>query len=154
MASLEQRFWAKVDKTGGCWIWTASKDGCGYGMMRVSKTRVMRAHRVAYEWLSGPIPEGMLLDHVCHNPACVRPDHLRPVTVKANAENRISANLGNRSGIRGVRWNVRQSKWHARVGHNGHVIHVGFFDNIADAAAAVKAKRCELHTHNDMDRTA
>ncbi|WP_369010576.1 HNH endonuclease signature motif containing protein, partial [Bacillus cereus] len=44
----------------------------------------MRAHRYVYENLSGPIPEGMELDHLCRNPPCVNPDHLDPVTHEEN----------------------------------------------------------------------
>ncbi|HEV2123202.1 MAG TPA: HNH endonuclease signature motif containing protein [Chloroflexota bacterium] len=44
----------------------------------------LKAHRWAYEALVGPIPTGTELDHLCRNPACVRPDHLEPVT---HAEN-------------------------------------------------------------------
>jgi hypothetical protein len=72
---LADRFWEKVDKTGDCWIWTASVLKTGYGCIRIDK-KTVRAHRVAYELSVGPIPEGALLRHTCDNPRCVNPHHL------------------------------------------------------------------------------
>ena len=79
------RFWAKVDRSGDCWEWTAGKNVGGYGRFTLtgSDTNVA-AHRYAYEDELGPIPEGMDLDHLCRNRACVRPSHLEPVTNKVN----------------------------------------------------------------------
>lgn len=77
--TLDERFFAKVHMTSGCWEWVAGKDSGGYGQIGVDR-RVKRAHRVAYEAIVGPIPEGLELDHLCRNRACVRPEHLEPVT--------------------------------------------------------------------------
>lgn len=78
----EDRFWSRVEKTDGCWIWTG---GCikGYGAFWY-EGRNVRAHRYAYELLVGPIPEGLTLDHLCRNKPCVNPAHLEPVTVGEN----------------------------------------------------------------------
>ena len=79
------RFWSKVAKQDvGCWEWTAYRNKAGYGRFMLNANRCVRAHRLAYELTIGPIPEGLMLDHLCCNPACVRPDHLEPVT---NGEN-------------------------------------------------------------------
>lgn len=78
-----QRFWAKVDPTGPCWLWTAGVDGTGYGQLKVGK-RTLKAHRFAYELLVGPVPDGLELDHLCRVRHCVNPGHLEPVT---HAEN-------------------------------------------------------------------
>lgn len=85
--TLEERFWAKVDKTGPneCWIWTASLNDKGYGNIGLGGSgNVAYAHRVAYELVVGPIPHGLVLDHVCRTPACVNPAHLEPVTQEEN----------------------------------------------------------------------
>lgn len=88
---LEERFWSKVNKDGplGCWVWTASLSADGYGqfiVMRGTRGFPVRAHRVAWELLRGPIPDGLVLDHRCRNRACVNPDHLEPVTNEENIE--------------------------------------------------------------------
>lgn len=84
--SLEERFWAKVDKGDGtgCWLWTGARNDVGYGQIWVGD-RIVYAHRAAYEMLVGPIPEGMQIDHLCRTPLCVRAlDHLEPVTQREN----------------------------------------------------------------------
>src|ERR1035437_6893898 len=84
--SMIARFWAKVDKTEDCWNWTAHTDGMGYGQLAKPGQHggLVVAHRFAYELLVGPIPEGLQLDHLCRNRACVNPDHLEPVTRRVN----------------------------------------------------------------------
>jgi hypothetical protein len=59
-----ERFWEKVDKTSGCWLWTAAL-WKGYGRIAVGR-RMVKAHRFSYELLIGPIPDGMTIDHRCH----------------------------------------------------------------------------------------
>ena len=80
-----RRFWEKVDKTGSCWRWTAAQNGVGYGRFGIGvRFKNLYAHRLAYLWAKGPIPEGLELDHLCRNRACVNPDHLEAVTRKIN----------------------------------------------------------------------
>jgi hypothetical protein len=81
---LETRFAAKYEKNAetGCWDWTASTFPSGYGCFWLSKVRP--AHRVSYEIYVGEIPEGLTLDHLCRNIACVNPAHLEPVTQREN----------------------------------------------------------------------
>ena len=66
-----------------CWVWYGELNRNGYGRVWVQGKRLM-AHRVVYESTRGPIPDGMVLDHLCRNRRCCNPDHLEPVTVKEN----------------------------------------------------------------------
>jgi len=79
------KFWDKVNKTDDCWLWEGSKDKLGYGRlfwMNGSK-KIQLAHRVSYLLTKGFEPKNVL-DHLCRNPSCVRPDHLEDVTQKEN----------------------------------------------------------------------
>lgn len=77
------RFWSRVRKGDGCWEWTGCMWSYGYGMFTFQSVSKM-AHRVGYELSVGPIPDGLVLDHLCRNRRCVRPDHLEPVTLAEN----------------------------------------------------------------------
>lgn len=81
--TIEDRFWAKVAKTDGCWLWTGAIKENGYGVFGVAN-RNAHAHRWAYENTVGPIPTGLDLDHLCRVRHCVNPAHLEPVTRKVN----------------------------------------------------------------------
>ena len=121
-----------------------------YGQFRVGDKMVF-AHRVAYELTFGEIPEGMQVDHRpnCAK-RCVNPEHLRLVTQKQNRENLVGAYRSSKSGVRGV-YRVGD-RWRASVGHNGRKHNVGKFDTLEEAQEAVRLKRIQLHTHNDLDR--
>ena len=73
--ATSRRFHAKVRKTAGCWVWTASKNREGYGHFRLGE-HMRLAHRVSWFLLRGPIPDGMNVLHKCDNPSCVRLSHL------------------------------------------------------------------------------
>jgi len=84
-ATPDERFWRKVDKTGECWLWTASRLK-GYGTFWVGPGKFVSAHRYSYEQQCGPIPEGLVLDHLCRVRHCVNPAHLEPVTELVNIQ--------------------------------------------------------------------
>lgn len=81
-----RRFWANVDASGGpeaCWPWGGYIHASGYGRGgRFAGERV--PHRATYRVLVGPIPDGLTLDHLCRNKACVNPRHLEPVSLGEN----------------------------------------------------------------------
>jgi hypothetical protein len=79
-----------VDEETGCWEWQRGKTN-GYGRMKVDG-KPIPAQRVYYEKYKGPIPEGLVIDHLCRNHGCVNPEHLEAVTVAENAR-RGSAKL-------------------------------------------------------------
>lgn len=100
----DARLWSLIlrslpDPGGSCWPWALSRASDGYGQVSIGGG-MQRAHRVAYEILVGPVPEGLTLDHRCHSDAaargecaggtscphraCIRPDHLEPVSRRVN----------------------------------------------------------------------
>lgn len=82
-----RRLATKIDREGpgGCWLWTGTINGAGYGTFRVDGETV-GAHRYVYETERGPIPEGLHLDHLCSVRNCVNPSHLEPVTPSENIQ--------------------------------------------------------------------
>lgn len=76
------RLASKFTVSDGCWEWTGTRT-YGYGRFRL-RGKYVQAHRLMYELLVGPIPDGLQLDHLCRNRACVRPSHLEPVTQREN----------------------------------------------------------------------
>lgn len=78
----EERFWSLVTKTETCWLF-GRLTPIGYGYFRADLKPTM-AHRYSYELLVGPIPDGLTIDHLCRNRACVNPDHMEPVTQREN----------------------------------------------------------------------
>lgn len=83
MRSTEERFREKYEEdANGCWIWTASQNK-GYGLFWLAGAN-RPAHRVSYEMRVGPIPDGLVIDHLCRTPLCVNPAHMEPVTTREN----------------------------------------------------------------------
>jgi hypothetical protein len=95
----EQRFWAKVEKTATCWVWTACRHPQGYGQFGCAG-RIVKAHRVAWELTHGPIPDGLQVCHRCDNPPCVNPDHLFLGTQRDNNHDCIAK--GRAKNLRGA----------------------------------------------------
>lgn len=85
-ATPEERFFRNVKKSPSCWEWTGYKNYKGYGVFVVRDRDQVAAHRFSWELAHGPIPEGLVLDHLCRNRSCVNPAHLEPVT---NLENTL-----------------------------------------------------------------
>lgn len=88
MGPPAERFWKKVvgrEDPDGCWLWTAGTWGTTQkcGRFRDGEKSVV-AHRWAYEQAKGPIPEGLVIDHLCRTPLCVNPAHLEAVTNREN----------------------------------------------------------------------
>jgi hypothetical protein len=86
---ITERFWSKVDAFGDCWEWLGSKTAAGYGVFSERNCKVY-AHRKAYTVLIGPIPDSLVIDHLCRNVSCVNPDHLEAVTQGVNVKRGIA----------------------------------------------------------------
>lgn len=155
---VEQRFWEKVNKDGperdyrlgNCWEWVGADDSHGYGCFRATSSNA-KAHRFSYELEYGEIPAGALVDHKCHNRACVRVSHLRLADKSLNGVNRIGS--GAATGFRGVY--LRESgRYQARFKDRaGRKVTVGMFDDPNEASLAVRSARIkEWGDHAGGDR--
>jgi hypothetical protein len=91
-----ERFWAKVEKTDGCWLWQGTKTTFGYGVFSGRP-----AHRVAYALTHGPIPDGLCVRHSCDNPPCVNPAHLSVGTLADNRADCVARNRQAKGSVNG-----------------------------------------------------
>ena len=89
-----ERFWSYVVKGDGCWEWTGTLSSNGYGKSWFSG-RLVRAHRVSWALVNGPVPAGMCVCHHCDNRVCVRPDHLFIGTYRDNVLDKEHKGRGN-----------------------------------------------------------
>ena len=124
--SPAERFWAKADRPNesACWTWRAGIDSRGYGQFYFrGKNNI--AHRIAYELVKGPIPAGLVIDHLCRNPLCVNPAHLEAVTNRENM-------------IRGESPSARQFR--AAVCKYGHPLQG---DNVISTKSGRRCRECE-----------
>lgn len=140
--SIEARLEALSEDMGDCRVWTGSKYPSGYGEVRY-EGRVQGAHRVAWEVANGPIGDGLLVDHVCHNRACIKVEHLRLADRFQNASNRRGESRRKSDGVRNV-YPAYGGKWTVHVRKNGKVRTFGTHDTLEEAAAVAKAAREQL----------
>lgn len=125
MTATVERFWAKVDRRGPdeCWPWTAGRNrrrgDHQYGTYVLWNHETLKdepwlAHRLAYTLLVGPIPEGLVIDHLCRQTLCCNPLHMEPVTQAENVRRGDSI------------WAQNARKTHCVHGHplSGENLHV------------------------------
>src|SRR5699024_6409082 len=125
-----------------CIVWTGALDSDGYGQLRING-RMVKAHRWAYEREHGPIPGGMVIDHMCFERSCANVDHLRLATRQQNVQSRSGAMPGRKHDLpRGV---TREGRgYSARVTVGGVRHHLGTFETVEEASAAAETKRAIL----------
>jgi hypothetical protein len=149
---IAERFWAKVDKTATCWLWRGSLNVDGYGRLSVGRgdeKRDVLAHRISWEMHVGPIPEGLVLDHVCGTPACVNPAHLEPVAQRENVRRAGSSpstlNAAKTHCLRGHPFDEENTR--LAVGPTGRIQRQCRACHRADARAAYTARPRVVKTH-------
>lgn len=118
--TLADRFWAKVDRGGDCWLWTGEKNRHGYGRFDLwhegKRTRIF-AHRLVLRLIGEPPGDDQVVMHICDNPPCVNPGHLRVGTQADNMQDAVAKGRADLSGLRigvHVRW-ARHRAAHAEV---------------------------------------
>jgi len=83
----EERFWAKVDKSGGpdaCWPFMGARVPAGGYGRAILNGRLIAAHRVAYLLTHGELPADLDIMHLCDTPPCCNPAHLKAATTLEN----------------------------------------------------------------------
>ncbi|MFI1942236.1 HNH endonuclease signature motif containing protein [Streptomyces purpureus] len=83
MTTVRERLMKNTDRSGACWLWTKALDRHGYAEIKIDRRHYL-AHRVSYELFVGPIPPGLVIDHLCRVRSCLNPAHLEPVTNREN----------------------------------------------------------------------
>lgn len=115
-----KRFWetAHITRRDECWEWQGARMGVGYGRFYADNGRPHVAHRVAYQFAYRPVPDGLVVDHLCRNVRCVNPWHLEAVTHGENTRRGTSQSA------------LNAKKTHCKHGHeftpeNTHVDTLG-----------------------------
>lgn len=148
--TIADRFWPKVRKSDGCWEWTARKNPHGYGVLGRRDGGSRLAHRIAYELTHGEVPADLDVDHMCRNPGCVNPEHLRSTTRAENEQNRSGATRKSKSGLRGVR--KLGNRWQARAQLDKKFHHIGYYATPEEAAIAASDWRRANMPYSEMDK--
>ena len=137
----EESFKARTKWQGDCLQWTGPTVRGGYAHI-YSQGKAVYVHRFAWEKVYGHIPDGMDIDHICHNRICVNVEHLRLATKSQNNAYKSPGSSGAASGVRNV-YRVR-NKWMVKIGKNGIHHYFGVYSNIEEAKKVAEQARIDL----------
>lgn len=139
MADWVQRLWDKVYVSPDCWEWFGPVHTKGYGLLKVDgATRL--AHRLSYEMLVGPIPEGLVIDHLCRVTHCVNPDHLEAVTQRENIRRGVNPAAAS------------MSKEHCTAGHEFTPENTYVPPKRPNRRQCKACQRSRVHAHNQRKK--
>lgn len=128
---FEQKY--RLNPKTGCWEWFAYRNPKGYGQFGF-EGRMQPAHRVAYKLLVGEIPEGLEVDHLCHNTSCVNPEHLEAVTARVNNHRRIRS--WGKVGIRYISYD--RTAYQVRIQRDGQLVFSCRVPTLAEAVLELR----------------
>lgn len=152
---LNARLWEKADCSdpGGCWIWMAAVNSKGYGTTsrppvpgQKGRSPRVYAHRLAWEVVNGPIPDGLSIDHICHERRCINPAHLRLADAAEQQQNRPGAQANSKTGHLNV-YPLPNGRYAVQVKRTTF----GTFGSLAQAAEVAEAARTLMHPFSDPD---
>ena len=111
---LPQRYWAKVDKRGECWLWVGARNDSGYGVIgarSITGRSHEYAHRLMFWHEGGELAPGEVVDHTCGkgHAGCVTPGHLRALSMRNNSSTAAPDTQCRHCG--GPRWQQPSGKW-------------------------------------------
>lgn len=121
----------------GCWEWIGKRFPNGYGQITWrfnGQPKCLLAHRLAYTLMVGPIPDGLVLDHLCRVKWCVNPDHLEPVAQRTNVMRGLAPFVNGQ---------LRREVTHCKRGHPIDGLH---------GNGKRYCKTCALEAHRKWDR--
>lgn len=155
----KQRGVSGFSSARSCSVWNAKYAGKAAGSIHTDNTgrkcihvtindRKRKGHRVCWELINGPIPTGMTIDHIDHNPLNNRISNLRLATQTEQKRN-MPISKNNSSGVVGVCWSKKAKRWRARIGVDGKVIDLGTSEFIEEAIAMRKRAEIEYGFHKN-----
>ena len=135
----------RTQRQGECLLWTGATGHKGYGRTKW-RGKEYRAHRLAWELVRGPIPDGLMLDHTCWNPACVNVEHLRLATNQQNQMYRSGPNRGRKHDLpRGVYFLGGGGKpYSAKIMKDRKLRNLGDFATVEEAYTVRRRAELEL----------
>lgn len=139
--SPKDSFETRTKWQGDCLVWTGATTNRGYGNITVDG-KSQPAHRYAWTVQRGEIPDGMHIDHICHNRACVNVEHLRLATPSQNAWNHSGPQKNSTTGVRNVY--RRRNSWRVKIRKNGVLHHFGDFPTVEEASRVAEQARIDL----------